>query len=256
MTTPTRDDYDSPWKEALERYFPEFLALLYPKIHAEIDWTRGPEFLDKELQQVVRDAELGRRYADKLAKVYTRDGAETWVLIHVEVQGEPEARFAERMYTYHYRLFDRYTERAWVFRKAGCVPCALGQGAPTRRSGHYGEEAQRRPSVRGACNAAKNPRVLGILGRHRQPRRSRRCAPELSPCRLPAKPLGLRAHLPVPCAEAARLARALGRARGQPQPLRPGGDGTSQGTGVPRRANPQGLEAASRAPPLRARLYS
>jgi len=31
----------------------------------------------KELQQVVRDAELGRRYADKLAKVYTRDGAET-----------------------------------------------------------------------------------------------------------------------------------------------------------------------------------
>jgi hypothetical protein len=86
MTTPTRDDYDSPWKEALERYSPEFLALLYPKIHAEIDWTHGPEFLDKELQQVVRDAELGRRYADKLAKVYTRDGAETWVLIHVEVQ--------------------------------------------------------------------------------------------------------------------------------------------------------------------------
>jgi hypothetical protein len=108
MTTPTRDDYDSPWQEALERYFPEFLALLYPKIHAEIDWTRRPEFLDKELQQVVRDAELGRRYADKLAKVYTRDGAETWVLIHVEVQGEPEARFAERMCTYHYRLFDRY----------------------------------------------------------------------------------------------------------------------------------------------------
>ena len=101
MTSPTRDDYDSPWKEALERYFPEFLALLYPSIHAEIDWTRGPAFLDKELQQVVRDAELGRRYADKLAKVYTRDGTETWVLIHVEVQGEPEARFAERMYVYH-----------------------------------------------------------------------------------------------------------------------------------------------------------
>jgi len=56
-----------------------------------------------------RDAELGRRYADKLAKVYARDGAETWVLIHVEVQGEPEARFAERMYIYHYRLFDRYS---------------------------------------------------------------------------------------------------------------------------------------------------
>jgi hypothetical protein len=55
-----------------------------------------------------------------------------------------------------------YTERTWVFRKAGCVPRASGQDAPTRRSGHYGEEAQRRPGVRGACNAAKNPRALGI----------------------------------------------------------------------------------------------
>ena len=31
-----RDD-DSPWKEALERFFPEFLALLFPTVHAEID---------------------------------------------------------------------------------------------------------------------------------------------------------------------------------------------------------------------------
>ena len=30
------------------------------------------------------------------------------MLIHVEVQGEPEADFAARMYTYHYRLLDRY----------------------------------------------------------------------------------------------------------------------------------------------------
>ncbi|MET4162461.1 hypothetical protein ABIE61_002320, partial [Marinobacterium sp. MBR-111] len=31
-----------------------------------------------------------------------------WVLIHVEVQGEPEDAFAQRMYTYQYRLRDRY----------------------------------------------------------------------------------------------------------------------------------------------------
>jgi hypothetical protein len=103
-----RDDYDSPWKEALERYLPDFLALLFPQAHAGIDWSRGYEFLDKELQQVVRDAEFGRRYADKLAKVYTQDGAETWILIHVEIQGEAETGFAERMYVYNYRLFDRY----------------------------------------------------------------------------------------------------------------------------------------------------
>jgi len=103
MNNTPRNDYDSPWKEALERYFPQFLELLFPQCHADIDWSRGYEFLDAELQKVVRDAELGRRYADKLAKVHTRDGAETWVLIHVEVQGDQKAGFPERMYVYNYR---------------------------------------------------------------------------------------------------------------------------------------------------------
>jgi hypothetical protein len=57
---------------------------------------------------VVRDATSGRRHADKLAKVSTREGGETWVLVHVEVQGDAEAGFAERMYVYNYRLFDKH----------------------------------------------------------------------------------------------------------------------------------------------------
>ncbi|MBI4870720.1 MAG: hypothetical protein HY814_04045 [Candidatus Riflebacteria bacterium] len=64
-----RTDYDSPWKEALERYFQPFLALFFPVAHEGIDWGKGHEFLDKELQKVVRDAELGRRLADKLVRV-------------------------------------------------------------------------------------------------------------------------------------------------------------------------------------------
>ena len=77
-----RDDHDSPWKEALEHYFPEFLSLLFPLIHAEVNWSQPFEFLDHELQQVVGDAELGRRDADKLIKVYTVEGRETWVTKH------------------------------------------------------------------------------------------------------------------------------------------------------------------------------
>jgi len=50
-------DYDSPWKEALDVYFEPFLTLLFPEVHAQIDWTHGYESLDKEFQQVVRDAE-------------------------------------------------------------------------------------------------------------------------------------------------------------------------------------------------------
>jgi len=108
MTHQHPDDFDSPWKEALEQALPDFLALFFPEAHAGIDWSRGYRFRDKELQQVVRDAELGRRYADKLAEVYTLDGAETWVLVHIEIQGQADPGFAERMYVYHYRLFDRY----------------------------------------------------------------------------------------------------------------------------------------------------
>ncbi|BDX03979.1 hypothetical protein MACH16_27270 [Marinomonas pontica] len=81
MNARSVDDHDSPWKEALEQRFPEFLALLFPDVYEQVDWSQGREFLDKELQQVVQDAELGRRYADKLVKVFARDGSETLPLI-------------------------------------------------------------------------------------------------------------------------------------------------------------------------------
>ena len=103
-----RDDYDSLWKEVLERYFPAFLAWFFPVAHADIAWEHGYPFLDKELQKVVRDAKLGRRWADKLVQVTARDRGEDWLLVHVEVQGQREADFARRMFSYNYRLFDRY----------------------------------------------------------------------------------------------------------------------------------------------------
>lgn len=54
-----RGEYDSPWKDLLERYFREFTAFFFPKVHRGIDWSIDYQFLDKELQQVVRDAEHG-----------------------------------------------------------------------------------------------------------------------------------------------------------------------------------------------------
>jgi hypothetical protein len=102
------DDYDSPWKEAVERYFPEFMAFYFPAAHAQIDWTHGYEFLDQELRAIVQDAELGKRYVDKLVKVTRPSGHEDWIYIHIEVQGSAQEEFAERMFVYNYRLYDRY----------------------------------------------------------------------------------------------------------------------------------------------------
>ncbi len=99
-----RSDHDSPWKLVLEAYFPECLQFFFPDLYAAIDWTRPHEFLDTELQQVVRDAALGRRFANKLVKVWLKNHQELWILIHVEVQGRKDAQFPQRMYQYNYRI--------------------------------------------------------------------------------------------------------------------------------------------------------
>ncbi|MGC9385487.1 MAG: hypothetical protein ACP5D0_00955, partial [Hydrogenovibrio sp.] len=114
MTDPTQDtahqDHDSPWKEALERRFPEFLSLLFPKVFQQIDWQQPISFLDKELQQIFPQSHNGRTYADKLIQVAFKNGDTHWVLIHVEIQGEPEKNFAKRMFRYYYRIQDKYNQ--------------------------------------------------------------------------------------------------------------------------------------------------
>lgn len=101
-------EYDSPWKQMLQLYFEDFMRFFFPQTHAQIDWSRGFEFLDQELQQVVRDAELGKRLIDKLVKIYRIEGEESWLLIHIEVQSQEETDFPRRMFVYNYRIFDRY----------------------------------------------------------------------------------------------------------------------------------------------------
>ena len=102
------EEKDSVWKEAIESYFPDFMNFFFPKIAKEIDFNKGYQFLDKELEKITSNSELGRRLADILVKTYLKDGTEKWLLIHVEIQGYYEKDFAKRMFIYNYRIFDRY----------------------------------------------------------------------------------------------------------------------------------------------------
>lgn len=122
--------FDGPWKEALEWFFEPFLAFFFPTVHAGIDWLRGFEFLDKELQKIVPEAEVGQGTVDKLVKVWARDGEETRVYVHVEVQSQHDASFSRRMYVYNHRLSDRY----------GRMPVSLailGDNGPAWRPGAF-----------------------------------------------------------------------------------------------------------------------
>jgi hypothetical protein len=105
---PPNDNYDAPWKSALALYFSDFMAFFFPDVHEAIDWSRAPEFLDTELQQLARDGALGKRLADQLVRVYTLDGQERWVLLHIEVQASRDHELAERIFVYQYRIYDHY----------------------------------------------------------------------------------------------------------------------------------------------------
>jgi hypothetical protein len=128
-----KTDYDSPWKEILEQYFPQFLAFFLPHIYTAIDWSKDHTFLDKELQQISPESETGSRRVDKLVRVFLLNGNEAWLLIHIEVQGQREEEFPERMYIYNYRLFDLYR------RKVVSLAVLTDENQKWRPS-HYGYE--------------------------------------------------------------------------------------------------------------------
>ncbi len=100
--------FDNPWKTIIETYFEDFMGFFFNEIAKAIDWNVAHTFLDKELEKVMRDADSGNRYVDKLAKVQLKTGQETVLYIHIEVQSQYDADFSRRMFIYHYRLFDRY----------------------------------------------------------------------------------------------------------------------------------------------------
>jgi hypothetical protein len=106
----TNDDYDSPWKAALDGYLKDFLVFYFPDLYASIDWTKDYESLDNEFQSIAQDADVGKHRADKLFKVNTLDGRSKFLYVHVEIQSQKDSDFEERMFTYNYRIFDKYKQ--------------------------------------------------------------------------------------------------------------------------------------------------
>ena len=115
MNTPL----DTPWKQILEGYFPQFMSFFFPEAARAIAWSKGFDFLDGELQQVTLEAETGKRIVDKLVKVYLRNGQENWLLLHIEIQNQKEAEFSERVYIYSTRLFDKFRQAVSSFAVLG-----------------------------------------------------------------------------------------------------------------------------------------
>ncbi len=103
-------NYDTAWKDVIEDLFKLFLEYFYPAIAQEIDFRIKPVYLSQELRRIIKDNQIGKRYADVLVKVQLKDGAIGCLFIHIEVQGSPDKTLPLRMYVYNYRIFDHYNE--------------------------------------------------------------------------------------------------------------------------------------------------
>jgi len=129
-----KTNYDTPWKTILQHFLQAFLELCLPDVAEAIDWSKEYVTLDKELQSMDRQQEVGNRIADLLFKVWLKSGEEIWLLLHVEVQAREEKNFPERMYIYHYRIFDRY-------RKSVVSVAILADDDPNWRPSTYQRSA-------------------------------------------------------------------------------------------------------------------
>ncbi len=123
-------DYDTAWKSAIDQFFQYFVEFVLPDVYDAIDWTIEPQFLDTELQKIMPDSTRGRRTVDRLVQVKLLTGAATLFLIHVEVQSQTDALLPERMFVYHYRIFERTGQHP-----LGVV--VLGDNQVSWRANHY-----------------------------------------------------------------------------------------------------------------------
>ncbi len=105
--TPSTDQ-DGGWKQIVEALFREFLLFFFPHVYVAVDFGRPVDHLEQELRSLFSSSDTSRRIADKLVRVSWKGRGELLLLIHIEIQGQPQSDFAERMHTYYYRLVDRF----------------------------------------------------------------------------------------------------------------------------------------------------
>lgn len=102
---------DALWKSIVTEMLPDFIKFFIPKLYDVIDFEKKFEFLEQELEKIIKKSKKHRKYTDKLVKVFLKDGEEQWILIHIELQGYHDKEFSERMFTMFYRIYDSFQKK-------------------------------------------------------------------------------------------------------------------------------------------------
>jgi hypothetical protein len=164
-TSPPPSESDTGWKSVLDFYFPRLLEFFYPYLHEKIDWTQGYQFLDKELQAITREAVVGKRCVDKLVRVNSCGGQQAVVLLHLEIQGQRQSHFAQRLFDYYCLLHLRYKQPIIVL-------AILTDDSPSWRSTRYQSIVWEQPVIHFSFYTNKLLDYRGqelILGENKNP---------------------------------------------------------------------------------------
>ena len=101
------NDYDGAWKDLLKSHLSDFLRDYFPSVHERVDWSVDPEWLDKEITQVLPQPGQRSRFVDLLANVrlvtINITSTRTWGTVRAMLERIPVSSFTcfIRFYTLH-----------------------------------------------------------------------------------------------------------------------------------------------------------
>ncbi|TAG85686.1 MAG: hypothetical protein EAZ20_14435, partial [Bacteroidetes bacterium] len=103
---------DMLWKGIIEDLFFEFLEYFFDDWAKEhVDFNIEPVFLNDELEKIYEKTKEGGRSADKLVKVFLKNGKEQYLFLHIEIQGYEDSLFPYRMFVSFYRILDNLVQK-------------------------------------------------------------------------------------------------------------------------------------------------
>ena len=103
---------------------------LLPLLAGLIDWTSNPEWLDKEIGQIIGRSGRRNQEVDLLFKVRLIDGRDQWILCHLEIQSSYETDFIARIDLYNSGL-------KWLFQQEVLTLAILTDLNPDWRPSEY-----------------------------------------------------------------------------------------------------------------------
>ena len=101
-------DFVGAWTYALEHFLKSFLEVTFPWIAVLIDWRVPHVSLDKELQEIIPEAQPDPERFDKLIRFRLISGKDACLWIHFEFSNQPDPDLENRLNDRCQRFFDRF----------------------------------------------------------------------------------------------------------------------------------------------------